>query len=185
MYQQVLKELEEKMKKAVQVFESEAAKIRGGRANPAMVDDIKVSYYGTMTALKQLAAINVPDPKSILIQPFDKNALGDIENAIRASQLNLNPVNDGSNIRLNLPPLSEERREELIKVVKTRAEESHVTLKLIRQESWKAIKDLETGKQITEDDRYRAEEELNKLVAQYNDTIDSLLSKKEEELKQI
>lgn len=185
MYQPLLKELEEKMKKAVDIFENDASKIRGGRASGAIVEDIKVSYYGTMTPLKQLAAINTPDPKMILIQPFDKNALGDIENAIRASELNLNPVNDGSNIRLSLPPLSEERREELIKVVKGKAEEAHVTLKLLRQDTWKSIKDLETEKKITEDDKYSAEEELNKLVARYNEIIDSSLSQKEIELKQV
>jgi len=159
--------------------------LRTGKANAALVENIAVSYYGTKMPLKQMAQISVPDANLIVIQPWDANSLGDIELAIRNSEIGASPVNDGRLIRLTLAPMTAERREELVKVLHKTAEECRVFLRNLREDSWKEIKKIETAKQITEDDRYRAEKDLNNLIEDFNKKISELIESKEKEIRTV
>lgn len=167
---------------AVLHFSEEAAKIRTGRANPGLVENLLVDYYGTKTPLKQIASINIPEARQILIQPWDKGSLVMIEAAIRESDLGLNPGNDGQNIRIVLPQLTEERRKEFVKTLNHRAEDSHIAIRTIREELWKEIQELERESLISEDDKFRGKDDLQKVVDEHNEKIESLRKKKEEEI---
>lgn len=159
--------------------------LRTGKASAALVENIQVSYYGAQTSLKQMANITAPEANLIVIQPWDTNSLGDIEQAIRNSDLNINPTNDGRVIRLALPPMTAERREELIKMIHQSAEECRVVCRNLREEAWKEIKKLEGQKELTEDDRYRAEKDLNKEILDYNNKINLLIEEKTKEIRTI
>lgn len=185
MYDKLIRDLRPKTNEVLEKLVEEYQKLRTGKANTALVEGVKVSYYGTETPLKQMAQITTPDAAHIVITPWDKNSLSDIELGIRNSGLNLSPVNDGKSIRINLPPMTEERRQELVKHVKSLAEEAKVVVRNLRQEVWNQVKDLEKKSEITEDDRYRAEEDLNKLVDDLNRRIDEQLDEKKEEIIKI
>lgn len=185
MYQTIIRNLKSKMQEVLDRLSENFRALRTGKANSALVENIAVSYYGTKTPLKQMAQISVPDPNLIVIQPWDVNSLGDIELAIRNSEIGVNPTNDGRVIRLALPPMTAERREELVKMLHKTAEECRVALRNLREESWKEIKKLETSKQITEDDRYSAEKELNDLIDEYNRKINDLVTSKEKEIRTV
>lgn len=185
MYQSIINSLRPKMQEVIVKLQEEFKKIRTGRANPAVIEDLLIDYYGVKSPLKQMASITAPDASSLLINPWDQNSLGDIELALRNSALGFNPVNDGHSIRLASPPLTEERRLEMIKFVEKIAEEAKVSLRQLRQEVWGEIKILEKNKKITEDDRYMAEDQLNKLIEDFNNKILELLEKKREDLKKI
>ncbi|MEK7143033.1 MAG: ribosome recycling factor, partial [Patescibacteria group bacterium] len=159
--------------------------LRTGKANTALVENIQISYYGSNLPLKQMANLSAPNPNTIVIQPWDANALGDIELAIRNSQIGLNPSNDGRIIRLTLPPMTAERREELVKMIHQMAEECRVVLRNLREDAWREIKKLESQKQITEDDRYRAEKELNQLIEKYNLKINQSIEDKEKDIRTV
>ncbi len=163
-------------------FSEEAAKIRTGRANPGLVENLLVDYYGTKTPLKQIANINIPEARQILIQPWDKGSLVMIEAAIRESDLGVQPGNDGQNIRLTLPQLTEDRRKEFVKILNQRAEEGKISVRTIREELWKEIQELEKEGMISEDDKFRGKDELQKIVDEYNAKIESVREKKEEEI---
>ena len=150
-----------------------------------MVEDISVSFYGTTLPLKQMASVSTPSPTLIVIKPWDKNALGDIELAIRNSGLSLNPTNDGTLIRISLPALSEERRKELVKIIKDKGEEVKIAIRLIRQEAWQKVVKAEREHKISEDERYKGEEELNKLIEECNKKIDEIIDQKEAEIMRI
>jgi len=181
---QVLKEIEEEMKKAIEATKREFAELRSGRANPKMVEGIRVNYYGTSTLLKEIAMVSIPEARLIVINPYDPNSLKEIERAILQSELGITPLNDGKLIRLVIPPLSEERRQELIKIVRKLAEEGKVSIRTIRRNGKEKIKNLEKDKKISEDDRFKAEEELQKLTDKYIEEIDKLLEEKEKELRE-
>ncbi|MFA5008835.1 MAG: ribosome recycling factor [Candidatus Omnitrophota bacterium] len=181
---QVLKETEDEMKKAIEATKREFAELRSGRANPKMVEGIRVNYYGTPTLLKEIATIGVPEARLVVISPWDPSALKEVERAILQSDLGITPVNDGKIIRLIVPALSEERRQELIKIVKKVSEEGKVSIRTIRQNAKDKIKTFEKEKKISEDDRFRAEEELQKLTDKYIADTDKLLLEKEKELKE-
>jgi len=185
MYQTIIRNLKSKMQEVLDKLSENFRALRTGKANSALVENIAVSYYGTKTSLKQMAQISVPDPNLIVIQPWDANSLGDIELAIRNSEIGINPTNDGRVIRLALPPMTAERREELVKMLHKTAEECRVALRNLREESWKEIKKLETSKQITEDDRYSAEKELNDLIDEHNRKINDLVTSKEKEIRTV
>ena len=185
MYQQVIRNLRPKMQETVDKLSENFRKLRTGQASSALVENILVSYYGTKVPLKQMANISIPDPNSITIQPWDNNSLGDIEQALRNSEIGLNPINDGRLIRLNLPPMTAERREELVRILHQTAEECRIALRNLREEAWKQSKKLEEAKQITEDDRYLAEKELNKLIEEFNLKINELIEAKEKELRMV
>ncbi len=185
MYQAIIRNLRPKMQEVVDKLDENFRSLRTGKANSALVENIAVSYYGSKVPLKQMAQISVPDPNLIVIQPWDVNSLGDIELAIRNSEIGLNPSSDGRVIRLSLPPMTAERREELIKMIHKTAEECRVILRNLREDSWKEIKKLEAGKFITEDDRYGAEKELNMLIEDFNKKINELINNKEKEIRTI
>lgn len=159
--------------------------IRTGRANPMLVEELVVDYYGTPTPLQQVASISTPDANSIVIQPWDKTALKDIEKSIQASDLGLNPVNEGESIRLPIPPLTEDRRKELVKVVNTKTEEAHVAIRSVREDIWKATKDQKTNGDISEDDMYQQQKDLQKMVDEFNKKIKNLSDVKEKEIMAI
>ncbi len=185
MIDEIIKNSKPKMTSCLENLDSELKKIRTGRANPEIVDSIKVSYYGTNTPLREMASISVPDSNVIAVKPWDRNALGDIETAIRASDLGLSPVNDGVAVRLVLPPMTEERRKEIAGSIKKMGEQAKISLRSIRGEAWERVQSAEKRKEITEDDRYRAEEELNKLITEMNKEVDHIISTKEAEIMKI
>lgn len=185
MYLEVHKQAEEKMKKTVEVFKEELKSIRAGRANPALLDKISIDYYGTPTPLKQVSTITAPEPRLLVVQPWDVNLIPVIEKAILKADLGLNPSNDGKVIRLPIPLLTEERRKELVKLVRKNAENAKISVRNIRRETNDIIKKMEKGKELSEDDRKAAEGETQKLTDKYIDMIDEITSRKEEELLEI
>lgn len=185
MYQKIINNLRPKMAEVTDKLSENFRTLRTGKANSALVENIQVSYYGSKVPLKQMASISLPDPGSIVIQPWDNNSLGDIELAIRNSEIGLNPSSDGRTIRLSLPPMTAERREELVKILHKTAEECRVVLRNLREASWREVKKLESAKQITEDDRYSAEKELNKLIEDFNKKINNSVEDKEKEIRTV
>jgi len=179
---EVLHNTEEKMKKSVESVAREFSEIRTGRASPSLVEGMHIDYYGTPTLLKQLASISVPDAHLIVIQPWDPSAIADIEKAIMKSNLGITPSNDGKLIRLSIPPLSKERREELVKVVHKMAEEGRVSLRTIRREAKESLEKLEKDKVISEDNKFRAIDELQKIIDKYIAKVDEILKNKEKEI---
>ncbi len=185
MLKEVYKEAETRMKGAIQALEEDLAGIRTGRASPALIERLQVDYYGAPTALIQLATISVPEPRSLLIRPFDASSLKAIERAILASDLGLTPNNDGKTIRLNLPPLTEERRRELVKVVHNRVEEARVAARNVRRDSIRDLREFMQEKMISEDDLKRGEEELQKITDQYIEEINAIGERKEKEILEV
>lgn len=183
MVQPIINRLRPKMDEVIQSFDQDLRTIRTGKASTSLVDNITVSYYGTQTPLKQMANVTTPDASLITVQPWDINALGDIENALRNSNLGGGITNDGRVIRIALPPLTEERRNEFIKMVHQKAESSRIALRNLRKEAWDEVQKLEKAGQITEDDRYRGEQDLNKAIEDYNKKILTIVENKERELK--
>jgi len=173
------------MQKSIHSLMEELQTIRTGRANPALVEKLHIEYYGSPTPLIQLASINVPEPRTLMIKPFDKTTLKAIEKSILASDLGLTPNNDGQVIRLNLPPLTEDRRRELVKRVHHRLEEARVALRNIRRDTMKDIKEYETEKMISEDDRIRGEDELQKLTDRFMTDVDRIGHNKEQEIMEV
>lgn len=178
-------EAEAHMKSAIQALEEDLAGIRTGRASPALVERLHVEYYGMPTPLIQLAAISVPEPRSLVIRPFDATSLKAIERAILSSDLGLMPNNDGKVIRLNLPPLTEERRRELVKVVHHRLEEARVAVRNIRRDSIKDLREFEQEKLISKDELERGEEELQKLTDKYIEVINVIGLNKESDIMEV
>jgi ribosome recycling factor len=182
MLAEIKKDAVTRMKGAVQALEEDLAGIRTGRAHPALVEKLPVEYYGVPTPLIQLAAISVPEARALLIRPFDATTLKAIERSIQASELGLTPNNDGKSIRLNLPPLTEERRRELVKLVHSRVEEGRVAIRNVRRDAMKDMRDFEQEKLISEDDLERGEEELQKLTDQYIEELNAIGDHKEREI---
>lgn len=183
MISDLLTEAEHKMDQATDHVASEFSTVRTGRANPQLLQRITVEYYGSPTPLQQLASISVPEPRMLVVQPFDKSTVGDIERALQTSELSLNPTNDGNVIRIAFPPLTEERRKDLIKVVRNMAEEGRVAVRNIRRH---AKSDMESMHgEISDDDIRRGEDELQKLTDRYIEQIDRLLGHKEDELLEV
>ncbi|MCK4897747.1 MAG: ribosome recycling factor [Anaerolineales bacterium] len=182
MLKDIYKDAESRMKGAVQALEEDLAGIRTGRASPALIERLQVEYYGTLTPLIQLASISVPEPRSLLIRPFDASTLRDIERAILASDLGLTPNNDGKSIRLNIPPLTEERRRELSRVVNSRVEEARVAVRNVRRDSIRDLREFEQEKMISEDDLKRGEEELQKITDRYIEEVNAVGERKDKEI---
>jgi len=185
MLKDAYKEAEARMNTALQTLEGELAGIRTGRASPALVERLHVEYYGTPTLLIQLASISVPESRSLVIRPFDATSLKAIERAIQASDLGLTPNNDGKVIRLNLPPLTEERRRELVKLVHHRSEESRVAMRNVRRDLIKDLREFEEEKLISEDDLKQGEEELQKITDRFIEEINSVSAHKEKEIMEV
>jgi ribosome recycling factor len=185
MVKNIIKEATEKMSKAVDVVKHELVTIRSGRATPALIEGVKVDYYGTATPLKQIANIGVPDPTLLTVQPWEKNLIQPIEKAILNANLGLNPANDGTLIRVPIPPLNEERRKEYVKLTKKYGEQGKVSIRNIRRDANDSLKKLEKDKEISEDDLKRAEDEVQKLTDKYTSEIDNLLEQKEKEIMEV
>lgn len=181
----ILKDAEQKMKKAMETMMREFSEVRTGRAQPALIEDMHIDYYGTSTPIKQLAAVSSPDPRQILIQPWDAQALKDIEAAILQSKLGITPTNDGKVMRLAFPPLSMERREEFIKVCKDMAERGRVTLRTIRRDANDKIKKVQGEGHISEDDKFKCEDEIQKMTDRFIKEVDTVLERKSKELREV
>lgn len=185
MLNDVYSEARTRMKGALQALEEDLTGIRTGRANPALVERLPVEYYGVATPLQQLASIGVPEPRQLLIRPFDPSTVKEIERAIQASDLGLTPNSDGKTIRLNLPPLTEERRRELVRIVKNRVEEARVAIRNVRRDSIRDLREFESEKLISEDDLKHGEEELQKITDEFIENINQTGERKENEIMEI
>ncbi|MEV3119914.1 ribosome recycling factor [Paenibacillus larvae] len=175
---------EDRMQKAVAALQKELVSLRAGRATPALLDRVQVEYYGAMTPLNQLANINVPDPRTLLIQPWDKSSLGAIEKTILKSELGLTPTSDGTMIRLTIPPLTEERRLELVKMTKKYGEDAKVAIRNIRRDSNESIKKMEKT-EISEDESRRHQDDIQKSTDKYIAEVDKVLAAKEKEIMEV
>ncbi len=179
----VLRDAETKMQKALETVTRNFNTVRTGRASPALVEGVRVEYYGTPTPLKQIATISTPDPRMIVVQPWDPQALPEIEKALLRADLGISPFNDGKLIRISIPPLSTERREELVKVVRGQAEEGRIAIRNIRHSAKETIEKLFKDKGIPEDDKFKGLDDLQKLTDRYHSKVDELLAGKEADLK--
>ena len=180
-----MEDLEERMIKSLSVYEENLSEVRAGRANPAILNKITVDYYGVATPINQVAGVSVPEARLIVIQPWDASILKEIEKAILASDIGLNPNNDGKVIRLNFPELTEERRKELVKDIKKMAEDAKVSIRAIRRDGMEDLKNKQKNSEITEDDKTRGEEDIQKLTDKYVGEIDKILANKEKEIMNI
>src|SRR5581483_4923111 len=180
--EEILFDAEERMEKAVNVFKDELRGLRTGRATPALVDTIRVEYYGSPTPLKQIAQISTPDPQQILIRPFEQSILKEIEKAIRSSDLGMSPNNDGKMIRLIVPPMSGEQRQKMVARIKKSAEEAKVAIRNIRRDANKHFDVAEKAKEMTEDERDQGKEEVQTLLKKYEDKISEMAEKKSKEV---
>jgi ribosome recycling factor len=183
--EETLLEAEEKMDKAVEVAKEDFASIRTGRANPGLYNKVLVDYYGSPTPLQQLASFAIPDARTILITPFDKTAMRDIERALSDSEVGANPSNDGNVIRITIPELTKERRKEYVKIVKTKGEDAKISIRNIRRKAKEALDRLVKDGEAGEDEGTRAEKELDSLTKAHVDGIDELLKRKEAELLEV
>ena len=180
-----LTQFEDKMKKTISVLEADMKTIRAGRANPSILDKVSVEYYGAPSPLTTIANVSVPDPRSILIQPWDAGILADIEKAILKSDVGITPTNDGKAIRLNFPPLTEERRKELVKVIHKKGEDSKVAIRSIRRDAMEDSKNQKKNGEITEDDVKNIEKDIQKLTDNYIKDIDNIIAAKEKEIMEV
>lgn len=185
MIKELLQETEDRMKKTAAALENDLMRIRTGRASPALVERLPVDYYGTPTPLNQLATISAPEPQMLVVRPYDPGSLRDIERAILSSDLGLTPNNDGHLIRLILPPLNQERRLELVKVVRRRAEESKVAVRNCRRDALADMREFEKEGLISEDDFYRGRDDLQDLTDRYTDRVGEIQERKDREIKEI
>jgi ribosome recycling factor len=183
--EETLLDADEKMTKAVEHTQSQFGTVRTGRAAPALVERITVEYYGTPVPLQQLAAIQVPEARQLLVKPHDRSILGDIEKAIRDSDLGVSPSNDGNVVRLSFPPLTEERRKEYVKVVKHMAEDGRIAVRNLRRDARKHLESWEKEGEISADELERAEKELEKITHRHTEAIDGALGRKESELLEV
>lgn len=181
----IYKEEEEKMEATINALHREFGSVRTGVASLSLLDPIKVDYYGTLTPLNQVANLSIPEPRMLTIQPWDKSIIGAIEKAIQASDLGINPVNDGKLIRLNIPPLTEERRKELVKVVKRYAEEAKVSLRNTRHGAIDRVRKAEKDKGISEDDSRRGQTRIQKITDEYVEKIGHITEEKEKEVMEV
>ena len=180
-----MKNAESKMEKAIAVLQADLAAIRAGRANPAILDKVTVEYYGVATPIQQVGTVAVPEPRTITIQPWDASILGEIEKAILKSDVGITPNNDGKTIRLNFPPLTEERRKELVKGISKRGEECKVAVRNIRRDALEGFKKQKKDGEITEDDLKNLETQIQKLTDKFVAQIDTVVSAKEKEILEV
>ncbi len=183
--EKITRETEERMKKVLKATKEDFNTVRTGRARPSLVENIKASYYGTMTPLQQMAKIVAPEARQLLIEPFDKSVIENIEKAILKANLGLTPNNDGNVIRINIPQLTEERRKELVKVVHDKAEKGKISLRNIRRDANDRLKDMENDGNISEDNYHRGLDNIQEITDDYTEKIDEIVEKKEEEIMEV
>lgn len=182
MVEKVYKETKERMEKAIEALKKDLSRIRTGRASVSLLDGLRVQYYGSLVPLNQVASVAVPESRLITIQPWDIKAIGEIEKAVLKSELGLTPANDGKMIRINIPPLTEERRRDLVKVIKKMAEESRVALRNIRRESNESIKEMKKDRVVSEDDFFKGQDEVQKITKEFIEKVDRISEEKEKEI---
>jgi ribosome recycling factor len=185
MLNDVYADTRDRMKKVIDNLERDFKRVRTGRASVSLLDGIRVDYYGTSTPLNQIATLTVPEPRSITIQPWDTAAIGEVEKAIQKSELGLTPMNDGKIIRIGIPPLTEVRRRDVVKVVRKMAEESKVALRNIRRDSNEMLKDLKKDKAISEDEQFRGQDEIQKITDDFIKQADAVYAGKEKEILEV
>jgi ribosome recycling factor len=185
MINEVKSTMQDKMDKAIQVLKRDLMSLRAGRANPALLDKVVVDYYGSPTPVNQLANISTPDPRTLYIQPWDKSAVAQIEKSILKSELGLTPNNDGAAIRISIPPLTEERRAELVKVARKMGEEAKVAIRNVRREANDELKKLEKSGEVNEDSSRRGQDDIQKVTDQFVKEIDKVVADKEKEIMEI
>jgi ribosome recycling factor len=185
MLNDVYEDARDRMKKAIDNLEREYKTVRTGRASTALLDGIRVDYYGAQTPLNQMATVTVPEPRTIMIQPWDSSAIGSVEKAILKSELGLTPMNDGKIIRISIPPLTQERRRDLVKVIRKKAEECKVAVRNIRRDANEMLKDFKKEKTISEDEQVRGQEEVQKITDDFIKQVDALYNAKEKEIMEI
>lgn len=185
MVDELKKTVEDKMKKAIAALQADFNTLRTGRASASLFDSIKVDYYGQKTPLNQVATISIPEARLVVIQPWDKSILGEIEKAIQKSELSVNPNNDGKVIRISIPPLTEERRKELVKLAKNKAEQTRVSIRNIRRDANEELKDKQKDGQISEDESKRGIDEIQRLTDKYIEEINKVLELKEKEILEV
>ncbi len=183
--QSVLKDTESRMGKALESLDKDFSKLRTGRASSSLVEDLMVEYYGTPTPLKQIASVSVPDSRTITIQPWDRNAFGDVDKAILKSDLGLTPINDGKVIRISIPPLTEERRKELVKVAGKYTEECRVAIRNVRRDGIESLRKMQKDKDITEDDLHKGQKDIQDVTDEHIKLADETLAEKEKEIMEI
>jgi len=182
MYNEVIGKIKPEAEKSIEYFKNDLSQLRTGRASAALVENLMVDYYGSKAPLKQMAGITTPEPRLIVISPWNKDDLVNVEKALRESQLNLNPMNDGQIIRINLPPLTEERRKELVKILNQKTEEAKISIRKHREAVWEKIQELAKSGKIGEDDKFLGKDKLQEIVDGYNQKIEEIRAKKEEEI---
>ena len=180
-----IKDFETKMQKTISVLNSDYAAVRAGRANPAILDKVTVDYYGVATPLTQIGTVSVPDARTILIQPWDASIMGEVEKAILASDIGITPNNDGKSLRLNFPPLTEERRKEIVKTIRKKGEDSKVAIRSIRRDAMDAFKNDKKNGEMTEDDLKNIETDVQKLTDKFVKEIDVVIAAKEKEIMEV
>jgi ribosome recycling factor len=182
---EVFQDCKQRMQKALDTLKKDFSRLRTGRASTTLVEDVLVDYYNTPTPLNQLASISIPDSRTITIQPWDRNSFSDVEKAIMKSDLGLNPINDGKVIRISIPPLTEERRKELVKVAKKNTEDAKIAIRNVRREGNETLKKMKNDKDITEDDQRKGQEKIQELTDSFTAKSDELLAEKEKEIMEI
>lgn len=182
MYKEIIEKKKPELEKTMEHFKEELGQLRTGRAATAMVDNLMVDYYGAKSPLKQVASITIPEARTIMISPWDKDSLVAIEKAIRESQLNLNPNNDGQVLRINIPALNEDRRKDLVKMLNQKAEDARISIRKHREDVWEEIQESEKAGLMGEDDKFAGKDDLQKVVDEYNKKVEEIRAKKEEEI---
>ncbi|MDO8241017.1 MAG: ribosome recycling factor [Candidatus Moranbacteria bacterium] len=182
MYKEIIEKKKPELEKTMEHFKEELGQLRTGRAATAMVDSLMVDYYGAKSPLKQVASITIPEARTIMISPWDKDSLVAIEKAIRESQLNLNPNNDGQVIRINIPALNEDRRKDLVKMLNQKSEDARISIRKHREDVWEEIQESEKAGLMGEDDKFAGKDDLQKVVDEYNKKVEEIRAKKEEEI---
>ncbi len=185
MTEDVLKDAEDRMKKAIEALKRDLLSIRTGRATPALIDRLPIDYYGTPTPLNQLAQVSAPEPRLLVVQPYDKGAFGIIEKTLQKSDMGFNPSNDGRLIRIPIPPLTEDRRREMVKVVKHKVEDGRVSIRNVRRDALQDLKEMESEKMISEDEHKRASEKIEELVHKYVREAEHIGDAKEAEVLEV
>ena len=183
--EQVLSDVDSRMDQSLEAFRRELGQLRTGRATPSLIEDIAVDYYGSPTPLKQIASISAPDARAIMVQPWDKNSLRDVERSLQRSEMGFNPSNDGNVITVPIPPLTNERRQEIVKLLKRRAEDSKVSLRNVRRDGLDKLRKMERDKLISQDQNRRAQDQLQKITDGHSKEIDDTASAKEAEILEV
>ena len=185
MYKEIIKKTKPELEKLIGYLKETLAKLRTGRATPALVEDILINYYGSKTPLKQIATISAPDVKTLIIQPWDKEIAKEIEKAISSSSAGFSPVNNGDKILINLPSLTEETRKDSVKILHKELEKTKIAIRMIREDSWREIKNLEKKGDISEDEKFTGKDELQKVIDEFNKRIEEIGKDKEKEIMTI